>query len=651
MQWMIETQGLTKHFPTVSGLMVLLGRRSKPGPCAVNHVDLFVRQGELFGLVGRNGAGKTTLIKLLTTLIVPTSGSIRIAGFDIRNELEVKKSIGLATSDERSFYWRLTGRQNLRFFAGLQNIPTRNAKVRIDAVLSQVGLQQVADKRFHIYSTGMRQRLAIARALLTEPRVIFMDEPTKGLDPMATSQLHRLIREHLINELGMTVFITSHHLAEVEKLCDRIAIMNEGKIQVCGSMIELRRLLGSVERYIVEVHDLEQDVASRIADCNPGIHLATSAENHVCFEFDSDHADDRLSKLLYAVQESKGKIKLVSSAPVSLDVIFERLTCTPEAEGLSEDQIQSSLITEDTGSHNSVQGQEFSPRVPVRFNQDRRYPRLFGWIQSKARIAAALVKRDMLSEISYRFSFFMQITEIFLTVAALYFLSRLVGQDTINQYLAPYGGNYFAFAIIGVAFYSYFDIGFTSFAAQLREAQTTGTLEAMLSTPAGLSTIILGSSLWAFIMATMRVMVILLSGAFLLDSGMRTSNLPLALLILLLTVASASSFGIVAASFIMVVKRGDPISWLFRSASWLLGGVVFPVAILPDWMQKLALLLPTTHALRAMRLALLQGKSVSDVLPEIAALCVFCFLLLPVSLRVLRYAVQRAKQEGTLTHY
>jgi ABC-2 type transport system permease protein len=563
----------------------------------------------------------------------------------------VKRAIGLATSDERSFYWRLTGRQNLRFFAGLQNIPARNAKVRIDTVLSQVGLQQVADKRFHIYSTGMRQRLAIARALLTEPRVIFMDEPTKGLDPIATSQLHKLIRDHLISDLGITVFLTSHDLAEVEKLCDRIGIMNEGKIQVCGSLIELRRLLGSVERYRVEVHDLEQSIASRMAEEDPGIHLVTSAEDHVYFEFESDHADDRLSNLIYAVQGSKGKIKMVSSAPVSLDVIFEHLTRKSEPEEALEAQVQGGSITVGASSRIPSQEEEPPSPVPVRSNTDSRYLRLYGWIRSRVRVVGALVKRDMLSDISYRFSFLMQIVEIFLTVTALYFLSRLIGQNAINQYLAPYGGNYFAFAIIGVAFYSYFNIGFTNFADQLREAQTTGTLEAMLSTPAGLSTIVLGSSLWAFIMATLRVMVILLSGAFLLDAGMRTSNFSLAVLILLLTVASASSFGIVAASFIMVVKRGDPISWLFRSASWLLGGVIFPVAILPLWMQKLALLLPTTHALRAMRLALLQGKSMSDVLPEIAALCVFCFLLLPVSLRVLKYAVQRAKQEGTLTHY
>jgi ABC-type multidrug transport system ATPase subunit/ABC-type polysaccharide/polyol phosphate export permease len=651
MQWMIETQGLTKYFPMASGWKALLGQRGKPGPCAVNKVNLLVRRGELFGLVGQNGAGKTTLIKLLTTLIAPSSGSIRIAGFDIREEAKVKRAIGLATSDERSFYWRLTGRQNLRFFSGLQNIPARNANVRIDTVLSQVGLEQVADRRFHVYSTGMRQRLAIARALLTEPSVIFMDEPTKGLDPIATGQLHKLIREHLIGDLGITVFLTSHDLAEVEKLCDRIAIMNEGKIQVCGSMIELRKLLGPVEKYRVEVHNLDQSIAVRIAEEDPGISLSTSTENHVCFQFESDHADDRLSNLIYSVQENRGKIKTVSSSPVSLDVIFEHLACRYEPEEAFEPLVQGNPVTADASSLISSQEKGPSSPVPTNSNRDSKCMRFYGRLQSEARIIGALVKRDMLSDISYRFSFFMQIVEIFLTITALYFLSRLIGQDAINQYLKPYGGNYFAFAIIGVAFYSYFNIGFTNFAEQLREAQTTGTLEAMLSTPAGLSTIVLGSSLWAFIMATLRVMIILLSGAFLLDAGVRTSNFSLALLVLLLTIASASSFGIIAASFIMVIKKGDPISWLFRSASWLLGGVVFPVAVLPLWMQKLALLLPTTHALRAMRLALLQGKSINDVLQEIAALCVFCFLLLPISLRVLKYAVQRAKQEGTLTHY
>lgn len=634
----------------MSGWKDLLGRR-KLGPSAVDHVDLLVRRGELFGLVGPNGAGKTTVIKMLTTLIVPTSGSIRIAGYDIRQEAAVKGAIGLATSDERSFYWRLTGRQNLRFFASLHNMPGRKAKMRIDEVLSQVGLQRVSDDRFHTYSTGMRQRLAIARALLAEPSVIFMDEPTKGLDPSAASQFHKLIRDHLIDDLGVTVLLTSHHLREVETICHRIAIMNKGKIQGCGTMAELRKLLGPIERYRVEVQGLERNAASSIAGRDSQIHLVTSSEDHTCFEFDNDHADDRLADLITTLQRKQGRIRSVSCNPVSLDVIYEYLTSRPETEETSKAQIQCSSIATDTGLPNPMQEQKLPPSVAMSSNPDKGYTRLPGWIQAKVRIASALAKRDMLSETSYRLSFFMQMVEIFLTVAALFFLSRLVGQDTINQHLTPYGGNYFAFAIIGVAFYSYFNVGFSKFAAQLSEAQKTGTLEAMLSTPAGLSTIVLGSSIWEFIMTTLKVVVILLSGALIMGSGMRINNFPLVFLIMLLTIVSASSFGIIAACFIMVVKKGDPISWLFKSASWLLGGVLFPISVFPSWMQKLALLLPTTHALRAMRLALLQGKSMNDMLPEIGALCAFCFLLLPISLRALKYAVRRAKQEGTLTHY
>jgi len=152
-------------------------------------------------------------------------------------------------------------------------------------------------------------------------------------------------------------------------------------------------------------------------------------------------------------------------------------------------------------------------------------------------------------------------------------------------------------------------------------------------------------------MITLKVLVFLLSGALIMHFCMGISNFPMVILIILLTIGSAGSFGIIIACFIIVVKRGDPISWLFKSASWLLGGVLFPITVFPSWMQKLALLLPATHALQAIRLAILKGKSISDMLPEIGVLCVFCFLLLPISLRALKYAVWRAKQEGTLTHY
>ena len=650
MNWIIEAHGLTKRFPLVSRWKDLLGRR-KLGPKVVDNVDLLVGKGELFGLVGPNGAGKTTLIKMLGMLIVPSSGSIRILGYDIKEEVKIKQIIGLATSDERSFYWRLTGRQNLLFFASLHDMWGRRSRIRVDEVLKQVGLQEVSDDRFHAYSTGMRQRLALARALLTEPSVIFLDEPTKGIDPLAAVQIHRLIRDHLVGDLGITVFLTSHHLREIEAICDRIAVMDKGRIQGIGTMAELRKLIGPFEKYRVEAAGLEESAASKIVERDRQIHLSISVRNHACFEFDNDHSDDRLVDLIAAIRACEGKIRSVSCTPVSLDAVFEFLTGSPEAEKSSESRVHDQPITGNADSRNSLL--EMKPQLQVAGNPNPGIiqVRLWEWIKSKARIAAALTKRDMLNETSYRLYFFMQIMQIFLTVAALFFLSRLVGQDMIIKYLRPYGGNYFAFAIIGVAFYNYFNVGFSKFAAQLSEAQKTGTLEAMLSTPAGLSTIVLGSSLWEFIMTTFKVLVFLLSGALIMHSGMGINNLPIVLLIILLTIGSASSFGIIVASFIIVVKRGDPISWLFKSASWLLGGVLFPITVFPSWMQKLALLLPTTHALQAMRLAILKGKSISDMLPEIGALCIFCFLLLPISLRALKYAVRRAKQEGTLTHY
>jgi ABC-type multidrug transport system ATPase subunit/ABC-type polysaccharide/polyol phosphate export permease len=649
MNWIIETRKLTKIYPSQPGWPILK-RPSADGHRAVDNVDLRVAKGELFGLVGPNGAGKTTLVKLLTTLIIPSCGTIRVMDRDIRQETFVKKSIGLATSDERSFYWRLTGRQNLQFFAGLNNIPNRVAARRIEETLEQVQLREVAGRRFHSYSTGMRQRLAIARAMLTEPKIIILDEPTKGLDPHSTANFHDLIKNHLIAKLGITVFLTSHQLKEVEELCDRIAVMNHGRIQACGAMDQLRELLGPMERYHLIVRGIGTDTLESINPLvNGNLKSSFDQDGTVTLTFNKDRQDDQLTRLIKQILKHNGKIESISCDPISLHTVFNHLTQgqdqTPKAQ-LSGQDDGVCFDDCDVGKISAQSGQE-----PVLNRRAHDKAGIRAWLISKARIAGALIKRDMLSETSYRFSFFMQIVEIFLTVVALYFLSKMLGQGAVEKHLLPYGGDYFSFALIGIAFYSYFNIGFSSFAAKLQEAQSTGTLEAMLSTPADLSTIVLGSSLWRFIMTSIRVMIFLVCGAFMFPDGLEAGNLPLAALIIILTVVSASSFGIVSASFIIVVKRGDPISWLFRSASWLMGGVVFPVTVLPIWMQKISLLLPTVYALKAMRMVLLKGATFGDVLPQIGALCVFCFLLLPISLATLKYAVKRSKREGTLTHY
>jgi ABC-2 type transport system ATP-binding protein len=221
-------------------------RPAAGGITPVDSVDLSVRKGEVFGILGPNGAGKTTLIKILCTLILPTGGEARVNGFDVEKESgRVRESIGLVTTDERSFYWRLTGRQNLEFFASLHNFYSDDARDMVDELLGVVDLKYAADERFLNYSAGMKQRMAIARGLLNDPAVLFMDEPTRSLDPGAAQGLRDFINEEIVRERGKTIFISTHNLEEAETLCDRVAIFDDGKIKVVGSPEELKENLGN----------------------------------------------------------------------------------------------------------------------------------------------------------------------------------------------------------------------------------------------------------------------------------------------------------------------------------------------------------------------------------------------------------------------
>jgi ABC-2 type transport system ATP-binding protein len=261
----IRTFNLTKCYPKSQGWGQILSWGELDTP-AVDGVSLDVYQGELFGLLGPNGAGKTTLIKMLATLIQPNGGTAWVNGFPLHNEAAIKASIGLVTSDERSFYWRLTGFQNLSFFASLHGLSPTLVNERARDMLERVGLTKVADKRFQTYSTGMRQRLSIARSLLNKPRILFLDEPTRGLDPTATKAIHELILDELIDQQGLTVFLTTHYLGEAESLCNRIAIMDHGRIQACGTVNELRGTLALNHHYQIQVAGTRPDIQKALTN-------------------------------------------------------------------------------------------------------------------------------------------------------------------------------------------------------------------------------------------------------------------------------------------------------------------------------------------------------------------------------------------------
>lgn len=213
----IKTLNLTKIF--VSGKKTIT---------AIQDINLSIGYGDIFGLMGPNGAGKTTLFKILSTLILPTSGEAFVADNNIKEADKVKGSIGFISSDERSFYWRLSGRENLKFFAALYNLSPSEIKQRIDWAAETIGINEFIDRRFDSYSTGMKQKMSIARSLICKPRVLFVDEPTKGLDPMSASHIVEILKK--LSDEGITLFIITHNTEEAKELCQKVAVMNNGRI-------------------------------------------------------------------------------------------------------------------------------------------------------------------------------------------------------------------------------------------------------------------------------------------------------------------------------------------------------------------------------------------------------------------------------------
>ena len=229
----IKTENLTKTFPSshfLSGFFP--GRRADSGIVVVDRVNLEIEKGKIFALLGANGAGKTTLVKILSTLILPSSGSAYVNGYNVLTEGErVKASIGLVNGEGRGFFVRLSCRENLRFFGALYGLRRAMVEEKIQELTEILGLEEFLERRYDLCSTGMKQRLAIARSLLHGPEIIFMDEPTQSLDLSASRNLRACIR-YLAKEKGQTIFLITHHLEEAKELSDQAGMMNQGRVRV-----------------------------------------------------------------------------------------------------------------------------------------------------------------------------------------------------------------------------------------------------------------------------------------------------------------------------------------------------------------------------------------------------------------------------------
>ena len=242
MDFAIETVELAKDFPKLKSYSEIFFHPTQSQKINVlKEVSLRVERGEVFGLLGPNGAGKTTLIKILCTLVLPSRGNAYVNGLDIAQDPdEVRTMIGLVSSEERSFYWRLSGRQNLCFFGALYGFLPSEARRRVEDLTDVLDLSDFIDKPFKDCSSGMKQRIAIARALMTNPDILFMDEPTRTLDPASAGALRRFIRDRFAGEEGKTIFLATHIMSEAEELCDRVAIIDRGCLVACGDVEALR---------------------------------------------------------------------------------------------------------------------------------------------------------------------------------------------------------------------------------------------------------------------------------------------------------------------------------------------------------------------------------------------------------------------------
>jgi len=271
-------------------------------------------------------------------------------------------------------------------------------------------------------------------------------------------------------------------------------------------------------------------------------------------------------------------------------------------------------------------------------------------IFSYMQLITAFIKRDFLIEKSYRFNYLLRLLNIFFYIVIFYFLSQLFGKSA-SPYLLQYGSDYFAFVIIGLAFSRYLGVSISAFSSALQQEQLTGTIEMLFATPVSPSKIIILSSLWQFLYATIEIIIYFLFGVFIFGLKIYLVNINIAIILILLTVISFSGLGLISAACIMLLKRGDPVGWLFCGLSELLGGVYFPLTVLPTVLQKISYLLPITYSLNGLRKVLLTGSGLSAVAGDIFALFVFSVLLLPAGLILFNLAVKKVKLDGTLGHY
>lgn len=292
---------------------------------ALNNVTITVKKGELFGLLGPNGAGKTTLIKILTTLLLPTSGSAYVYGYDVtKDESKIRPIINMVSGGEYSGYGLLTVHENLWMFSQFYGIPGKEANKRINELMDRLGIAQMAKRKIRTLSTGERQRVNIIRAFMTDPRVVFLDEPTLGLDVETARLIRMFIKEWLVYDPDRTVLMTTHYMMEADELCDRIAIINEGKIVALDTPVNLKSMIRKEISLHLEVYpEIKADWLHAVQ----GVIGVTTEEKGGSLRLRIMVSDEAVvGDVLAGISDRGGKINYLHKEEPTLEDVFLKLT-------------------------------------------------------------------------------------------------------------------------------------------------------------------------------------------------------------------------------------------------------------------------------------------------------------------------------------
>ncbi|HZY41051.1 MAG TPA: ABC transporter ATP-binding protein [Anaerolineae bacterium] len=332
-EWAVEADRLVKKFAKRAAedtpRRPLFSRRAPTDWfTAVDGVDLHIRRGEVFGLLGPNGAGKSTTIRMLCTLLEPTSGTALVNGFDIvKQSNQVRQSLGTVLAGERSIYWKLTARENLDYFAALYHIPAPVARRRVDELLERMELTARANDLVEKFSTGMKQRVAIARALLAQPPILLLDEPTLGLDPQAARRVRELVTE--LKAEGHTILLTTHYMEEADQLSDRIGIIDQGKVIALDTPANLKQRIHQKDVIKLEVAGWHADLAGALQALPDVDNLVTRRLGvDSVYEVNLQAANSRaiLPGIIEQLSTNGTRLINMNIVPPSLEDVFIQLT-------------------------------------------------------------------------------------------------------------------------------------------------------------------------------------------------------------------------------------------------------------------------------------------------------------------------------------